>query len=312
MGLCRRFCCSRGPLLVLFLASAVPLGVIFSLERTKNTSETFEYRSRGWIRECAKWDADRRRFLVSTFFDGGVAQIPLPGGAAAPPDTTLEEQSALHDPAVAGNASVGILVDAPRRRLLVVYSDLLRHRYSALAAYDLSSWRRLFLAQLSGPNDEPSDADDVTVDGEGNAYVTDAKANKLWKIGVGGELLGEIRSSVGLNGIVYHPNGYLLVVHTFGGQLFRVDPSTAGVEVVQVTGGSLLLGDGLELLSPTRLVVAGTPSGRFVERGDDWRTAAIAEIYRGPMHRIASSATVKDGKVFLSHLIGGGCRRGLT
>lgn len=164
-------------------------------------------------------------------------------------------------------------------------------------------------------------ADDVTVDGDGNAFVTDAKGSRIWKVGAGGELLSTIRSPlftpskgwlanvVGLNGIVFHPNGYLLVVHTFGGRLFRVDPTTEEVNVVEVSGGSLLLGDGLALLSPTKLVVAGTPSGRMLESSDDWRTAALTGSYYGPLHRIASSATVKDGKVFLNHLVGGGLGR---
>ncbi|MQM19589.1 hypothetical protein Taro_052594 [Colocasia esculenta] len=320
MGLLSRRCrCFRTLLAVLVLASAAPLAVLVALERTKLSTHTFEYPSRGsWVRECAKWDDQARRFLVSTFFDGGVAQISVPDGSvdgAAPP---LEERPAVQDAELAGNASAGILVDRPRERLLVVYSDIFGNRYGGLGAYDLVTWRRLFLTHLSGPDDEPSDADDVAVDGEGNAYVTDAKSNKLWKVGPGGELLSVIRSPaftqskewyrnlVGLNGIVHHPDGYLLVVHTFGGQLFKVDAATGEVTVVQVSGGTLLLGDGLELLSPTKLVVAGTPSGRVVESQDGWRTAAVTARYKGPMHRIASSATVKDGKVYLNHLIGGG------
>ncbi|KAF0903577.1 hypothetical protein E2562_027992 [Oryza meyeriana var. granulata] len=45
---------------------------------------------------------------------------------------------------------------------------------------------------------------------------------------------GWINNFVGLNGIVYHPNGYLLVIHTSGGDLFKVDPKTGSVHVVKV------------------------------------------------------------------------------
>ncbi|CAA6669144.1 unnamed protein product [Spirodela intermedia] len=289
--------CSPGSLAVFLILSAVPLALL-----------SVEYRSLGWVRECAKWDDEGRRFLVSTFLDGGVSEVVLPNSAAAP------------DPAVAGNGSVGITLDRPRGRLLVAYADLRGGRYGALGAYDLSSRQRLFLTQLSG-GDGPSLADDVAVDGDGNAFVTDAKGSRIWKVGPGGELLSTIRSPlftpsktwlaniVGLNGIVFHPNGYLLVVHTFGGRLFRVDPTTEEVNVVEVSGSSLLLGDGLALLSPTKLVVAGTPSGRIFESSDDWRTAALTGSYYGSLHRIASSVTVKDGKVFLNHLLGGGLGR---
>ncbi|XP_028555247.1 uncharacterized protein LOC110108330 [Dendrobium catenatum] len=171
------------------------------------------------------------------------------------------------------------------------------------------------LLRLYNIDDEPSFADDVAVDDDGNAYVTDTKANKIWKVGSNGELLSIIRNNIfvqkkewyrnvfGLNGIVYHQNGYLLVVHTAGGYLFKVDIKTEDVRVVQVTG-SLLLGDGLELLSQTKLVVAGTPSARILESFDDWNTATVTERYIGPLHRLATSATVKEGKVYINHLFG--------
>lgn len=166
--------------------------------------------------------------------------------------------------------------------------------------------------------DEKSFADDVAVDPEGNAYVTDAKASKIWQLGVHGEILSVIRSPlftpkqwykglVGLNGIVYHPNGYLLVVHTFFGNLFKVEIQKGGdVKLVKIVAGSLLFGDGLELLSPTQLVVAGNPSGRLVESSDDWQTASVVAKFAGPAHRLATAATVKDGKVYLNHLVGMG------
>jgi len=146
--------------------------------------------------------------------------------------------------------------------------------------------------------------------------VTDAKGSKIWKVSPDGVLLGVIKNAtfmkrpglrhnlVGLNGIIYHPNGYLLVVHTSGGDLFKVDPKTETVRVVKVRG-SLRQGDGLELLSPTRLVVAGMPN-RLVESSDDWETASVSGQYVGPIHRVGSLATVKDGDVYINHIVGFG------
>lgn len=155
------------------------------------------------------------------------------------------------------------------------------------------------------------------MDAEGNAYVTDAKASKIWKVGVDGELLSIIRSPlfiakewyrnlVGLNGIVYHPDGYLLVIHTFSGNIFKIDVAKGGeeVKVVDVAGGPLTFGDGLELLSPTKLVVAGNPSGRLVESLDGWQSASVVGRFKGPSHRLATAATVKDEKVYLNHMFG--------
>ena len=169
--------------------------------------------------------------------------------------------------------------------------------------------------------DEKSFADDVAVDEEGNAYVTDARGSKIWKVGVNGEIVSIMRSPlftpkewyktfVGLNGIVYHPNGYLLVIHTFSGNLFKIELKKGGeVKPVKVGRGKLVFGDGLELMSLTKLVVAGNPSGRLVESSDDWETATVTAKFSGPAHRLASAATVKDGKVYLNHLVGMGYPR---
>jgi DNA-binding beta-propeller fold protein YncE len=169
---------------------------------------------------------------------------------------------------------------------------------------------------FNAAGDEKSFADDVAVDAEGNAYVTDAKASKIWKVGVDGNLISVIRSPlftpkewyktlVGLNGIVYHPDGFLIVIHTFSGNLFKIDLTKGDeVKIINVIGGSLYFGDGLELLSPNKIVVAGNPSGRLVESIDGWNTASVVATFSGPRHRLATAATVKDGKVYLNHLLG--------
>ncbi|XP_077219101.1 uncharacterized protein LOC143853260 [Tasmannia lanceolata] len=305
----------RTSLIALFFLSAIPLSFLIAFERSKFCTHFYEYHSHGFYRESCKWDNINRRFLVS-FLDGGVGQIPVPENHL--PGAVLEEQIVIKDPDVAGNSSLGILIDRPRTRLLVVIADLFGNHYSALAAYDLNTWHRVFLTQLSGPGDEKSFADDVAVDEDGNAYITDAKGNKIWKVGVDGELITIIKSHlfnqrkqwyynlVGLNGIVYHPKGFLLVIHTSTGDLFKIDTMKEEVRKVEITKGSLFVGDGLELLSPTKLVVAGTPSGRLVESLDGWETASVIGRYMGPMHRVATSATMKDGKVYLSHVFGGG------
>lgn len=224
----------------------------------------------------------------------------------------------MKDADLAGFASLGLAIDRPRNRLLVAVADVLTNRYSALAAYDLSNWNRLFLTTLAQTGDEKSMADDVAVDPEGNAYVTDAKSSKIWKVGVNGELQSIIKSPlftpkewykslVALNGIVYHPDGYLLVIHTFSGNLFKIKINKGGVDevkLVKMVSGSLVMGDGIELLSPTKLVVAGNPSGRLVESTDEWETASVVSKFSGLVHRLATAATVKDGEVYLSHMLG--------
>ncbi|KAK3194276.1 hypothetical protein Dsin_025586 [Dipteronia sinensis] len=114
------------------------------------------------------------------------------------------------------------------------------------------------------PHDEKSKADDVAVDGE------------EW-----------YKNLFGLNGIVYHPDGFLIVIHTMTGNLLKIDVAN---------------GEEVKLIE---LVVAGnpTPAARLVESSDGWSTASVVTKFKGPTHCIA---TVKDGKVYINHLVGMG------
>ncbi|KAL8159083.1 hypothetical protein V2J09_000620 [Rumex salicifolius] len=312
------FLCSPKCLFLFLCLTAVPLSLLVSLD-TRASRAAYSYHSRGWMRECAKWDDLHRRFLVS-FMEGGVGQITLPDDS--PGGSNLDEIVVVKDADLAGNASLGISVDRPRNRLLVVVADVLRNRYSGVAAYDLDSWKRLFLTHLSGsPGVEKTFADDVAVDKNGNSYITDAKGGKIWKVSVEGKLLSTITSPlfqaqewygglISLNGIVYHPDGYLLVIHTMTGLLYKIEglEDEEGKEVVKVVEGvKLRFGDGIELVSRTRLVVAAShPSARLVESTNGWESARVVGQFVGPTYRIATAATVKEGRIFLSHIFGFG------
>lgn len=143
--------CSTKTLLFFFIISAIPIAYIISIElaiaMAKPATHVYQYRSPSFLCETAKWDDVGRRFLVS-FLDGGVGQVLVPDEYS--PGTVLEEVKLVKEDDVVGNATMGIAVDRPRNRLLVAFTDVLGNKYSALAAYDLSTWKRLFLTQLSG------------------------------------------------------------------------------------------------------------------------------------------------------------------
>ncbi|KAI3679098.1 hypothetical protein L6452_38406 [Arctium lappa] len=303
-------------LLILLVLSAIPIGIIISLESAAPISHQYHFHSTGWFRESTKWDHVNRRFIVSFLDGGGIGVLPLPDDDHKP-GVVLQEIVVVKNTDAIGNGSCGLFIDQPRNRVVVAIADVLGNTYSAVAAYDLNSWKRLFFTQLSFSGDGKTFADDVTVDAEGNTYVTDAKGTKIWKVGLNGELLSVIKSPlfhakewykdlVTLNGIVYHPNGYLIVAHTLTGNLFKVEINNDNKVTVVKIEGSLAIADGLELLSPTKLVVAGANGVKLVESNDDWETAAI--VGRSPVlkHRLVTASTVKDGKVYINHAIGMG------
>ena len=90
----------------------------------------------------------RRRLLVSNFFGAGVSELRTKTKGKE----KEEERVVLADPDVAVRVALGLTVDAPRGRLLIVYAYRIpRFGYSAVAAYELTSWCRLFLTRLDGP-----------------------------------------------------------------------------------------------------------------------------------------------------------------
>lgn len=141
--------CSGKSLLLFFLLSAVPIAYLISVEVAPPATHVFHYHSSGFLRECAKWDESNRRFLVS-FLEGGIATVGVPEDYAS--GAVLDEVVVVKDGDLAGNASLGLSVDLPRNRLLVAVADVFGNRYSALAAYDLTTWQRLFLTKLNGPS----------------------------------------------------------------------------------------------------------------------------------------------------------------
>lgn len=81
--------------------------------------------------------------------EGGLGIIPISNNNSA--NTVLPEIPVVKDADLVGNATLGFTIDSKRNRVVVAISDLLGNKYSAVAAYDLSNWTRLYLTQLSGP-----------------------------------------------------------------------------------------------------------------------------------------------------------------
>ena len=58
------------------------------------------------------------------------------------------------------------------------------------------------------------------------------------------------------------------------------------------------------------LLFSGNPSTRLVESSDKWRTASVTGLFRsGMFHRLVSAATVKEGRVYLNHIVGFGSKK---
>ena len=202
----------------------------------------------------------------------------------------------------AGRSTLGIAVDAPHRRLWAVSADVgagVRRsaagpqRSADVTAYDLSTGRASLHVDLSGLVRGPHLLNGVAVDPAGNAYVTDSLSAVIYRVspdGKGSVFARDARFTgpgVGLNGLVVHPHGFLLVVKKSDGALFKValaDPK----QVSQVkVDGTFVGGDGLTLAGAKDLVIvanatpAATTNAAFaLATDDDWASAQIYDVFR--------------------------------
>ena len=239
----------------------------------------------GFHPEGIQYDEANKRFIVSSRTKGVVSTVR--------DDSTFAQLA--DDPRLI--STIGVNLDAGRNRVLVAVADngantarttaaTLRKR-AALAIFNATSGALLNYVDLGGlagaaiyPNHF---ANDIAVDAAGNAYVTDSNAPIIYKVdpqGVASVFLANAQfdagAGFGLNGIVYHPDGYLLVAKANTGTLFKVPVANPSgfTTVANAAGLSLTGADGLLLTDPqTLLLVAGNQSTVYrLSSTDAWAT----------------------------------------
>jgi sugar lactone lactonase YvrE len=227
----------------------------------------------GLYPEGTQYDDDNDRFLVSSQTAGRIGQVK---------DDGTYSQFADDAQLV---STIGLKLDQAggRNRLLAAVSDpgynttrsttATRRKLAAVAIFNASTGAKTGYVDLGGlrPNATAHFANDIAVDGAGNAYVTDSFAPIIYKIDAQGaasvflenSALGAAAGAFGLNGIVYHPDGYLIVAKSDEGALIKVPlTNPGGFTKVTTTGLTLTGDDGLQLLDNNTLLVVCNAQGQ--------------------------------------------------
>ncbi len=220
--------------------------------------------------EGIQYDVANQRFIVSSRTQGRIGTVR--------DDSTYTQLA--DDPRLV--STIGLNLDATRQRLLAAVSDAganttrstaaTLRKLAALATFNPGSGALLSYIDLGALRPTlPHFANDIAVDAQGNAYITDSLSPIIYKVdaqGVATVFLENTQlsggSAFGLNGIVYHPDGYLLVAKSNDGTLFKV-PIANPTSFTAVTSSQSLVGaDGMLLLdNTTLLVVAGSQNTVF-------------------------------------------------
>lgn len=268
---------------VSLLALAAGLGLVQGCTKDDNTAGTpakITVPQRGLSPEGIQYDDANQHFIVSSRTRGRIGTVRDDSTYTRLADDTLLV------------STIGLHLDATRQRLLAAVADngsnttrtsaATLRKLAALAIFNPSSGALLRYVNLGALRPSQAHfANDIAVDAVGNIYITDSLSPIIYKVDTQGtptvflenaQLSGG--TGFGLNGIVYHPDGYLLVAKSNDGTLFKVPiANPAGFAAVASTQ-SLVGADGLLLLnSNTLLVVAGSQSIVFrMSSGDNWVT----------------------------------------
>ena len=255
---------------------------------------TVKFGQQGLYPEGTQFDSQRGRFLVSSQTAGRIGQVTA--DSTEKTNTSIYTTFADDDRLI---STIGLNLDAARSRLLAAVSDpgyntnrtsaATLKKLAALAVFDRSTGtlkQFIRLSDAAGSSTYPNHfANDIAIDNQGNAYVTDSFAPIIYKVtfdaaGNGtpavwldnSTLLSAPAGSFGLNGIIYHPSGYLVVAKSDEGKLLKIPITTmpnsttttpgTPVTVTPPTGLDLSGDDGLQLVDNTTLHVVCNAQGK--------------------------------------------------
>ena len=278
---------------------------------TASTSfqSTYSITDIGLYPEGIDYDSRNEKFLFSSLHKGAVYTMSPKGEAIV-----FATSSKLVLP-------TGIYTDEVRNRLIVANADLGISQKSTPASagsiatvsiFNLTSGELIKEIDLKNftPN-AGSCLNDIAIDAKGNIYITDSFSPNIYKIDdnytaslfLTNLLFQPAPNQFGLNGIVFHPDGYLLAVKTDDSKLFKISLSNPAVITV-VTGTTFSTPDGIELDKNNNLVVVenglGLGKTYTFSSTNNWTSASkISETNIGKEEFPTTATLASDGNVYV-------------
>ncbi len=213
-------------------------------------------------------------------------------------------------------SSAGVHIDTQRRRLLVTSLDLGTSGVSELkqkatragiGIYSLKTAERIAFVDLAQGLSGKHLSNDIALDTDGNIYITDSFSPIIYKVDTNykpsiliqdPEFEGE---GFNLNGIVFHPDGYLIVSNYSSNSLYKVplkNPKNwSKIELSTTLSGP----DGLVLLSENKLAVIENSDGgnvSILHSTNNWHSAKLKSAHSLDS-AFPTTATLAKGKLMV-------------
>ncbi len=194
-------------------------------------------------------------------------------------------------------SSIGIHANEKANLLYVCVSDpgvsiktnaTTQMKLAKLIAYDLTTGKRKFVADLGALNKDAGNfANDVDFDAQGNCYVTNSASPIVYKVTKAGKASifatsdNWKKEGFNLNGIVVHPNGYLIVAQSNTGELYKVSIKNP-TEITKINSDIMLGADGIFLDANNELVVISNSKKEVYELKSDDNFISAKTIKTAP------------------------------
>ncbi len=282
------------------------------MEDKSDSPDSIVVNMKGLYPEGIDYDTKNDRFLITSLTQGQVGAVDWEGNYSV----LVKDDQVI--------SAIGIYIDEERDRILVATSDPgaspnsteeTKRKQAHLAIYDLETGEREALVDLDASGGgQMHFANDITVDGSGNIYVTNSFSPIIYKVDLenkvkilaNNEIWSAKEGQFGLNGIVWHPGGYLVVAHSAAGKLFRLNPDRP-LEILEIkTDQPLPKGlDGLEITQNGGLAVVSNAKGKvmLLEGTDNWEKAKVkSEFEVGKVFPTTAAAVDGDLYVLEAHL----------
>ncbi len=257
------------------------LGLLIMAASASAQTQRISFEAPDAYPEGTVYDAAKNIFYVSSARTGTVGTVTKEGKY-----TVLYADSSL-------KSSYGMKIAAGQNKLWVCTGDAnysrftaadTRHKMVRLIAIDLGTGKKTNDIDMSKLVPGEHFINDIAIDDKGNLYITDSYSPVIYRYDVFGKatvfsqnpLLGA--EGIGLNGIVWHKDGFLLVANSGRGSVYKIMLSDPG-NITKVSIGQFFPGaDGLVLKDNNNLYMVqnqGVNKIWQLATSDNWKTAQV-------------------------------------
>lgn len=195
------------------------------------------------------------------------------------------------------------------------------NKKASLLIYNLKTKERMHNIDLSNLyKGDKTTANGLVLDQENNIYISDSFKPVIYKVehetltpSVFVEDERFYGKSYNLNGIAYHPNGYLLALQMGTGEIFKIDIKTKKISLVKLND-KIIGADGITLINNNQIlltqayeIVNGdftTGALKTIESSDNWDTATITDKTEDNCLNPTNSVIIKDQIFAINSSIG--------